>query len=48
MEVWKEIPGYERCYEVSSEGRIRNMERRVICKGNTTRLIASKVKKNCL
>ena len=45
MEVWKEIPGYERCYEVSSEGRIRNMERRVICKGNTTRLIASKVKK---
>ena len=45
MEIWKEIPGYEGCYEVSSEGRVRTMERRVACKGNATRLIASKIRK---
>lgn len=45
MEIWKEIPGYEGCYEVSSEGRVRTMERRVACKSNATRLIASKIRK---
>ena len=45
MEIWKEIPGYGGCYEVSSEGRVRTMERRVACKGSATRLIASKIRK---
>lgn len=26
-EIWKEIPGYEGCFEASSEGRIRSVER---------------------
>ena len=29
MEIWKEIKGYEGLYEVSSEGRVRSLDRRV-------------------
>lgn len=30
-EIWKPIPGYEGMYEVSSEGRIKSLERDIIC-----------------
>ena len=26
-EIWKEIPGYEGYYEVSSQGRVRSLDR---------------------
>lgn len=26
-EIWKEIPGYEGCYEVSNQGRVRSLDR---------------------
>lgn len=29
VEIWKSIPGYEGAYEVSSLGRVRNLERYV-------------------
>lgn len=46
MEIWKEIPGYEDCYEVSSEGRVRSKDHVVPCKGtNATRLVKGKLKK---
>lgn len=46
MEIWKSIPGYEQCYEVSSEGRIRSIDHLVPCKGNNAhRLVKGKVKK---
>jgi hypothetical protein len=29
MEIWKDIPGYERCYQVSNEGRVRSLDRAI-------------------
>lgn len=34
MEEWKDIPGYEGVYEVSSEGRVRSLDRMVEQTGN--------------
>lgn len=34
MEIWKEIKGYEGLYEVSSEGRVRNVRTNRILKQN--------------
>lgn len=46
MEVWKDIPGYESCYEASSYGRIRSKDHVVPCKGNNaTRHVNGKLKK---
>lgn len=36
METWKAIPGYEGRYEVSDEGRVRSLDRDVMCKGGRT------------
>ena len=44
MEIWKEIIGYEGLYEVSTLGRIRRMETSVPCKGNSTRIVKSKIR----
>lgn len=44
MEIWKDITGYENCYEVSSIGRIRSKDHVVPCKGGT-RLVKGKLKK---
>ncbi len=35
MEQWKDIIGYEGYYEVSSEGRVRNIKTKQILKGDT-------------
>lgn len=45
MEIWKDVVGYEDCYEVSNLGRIRSKDHRVPCKGNKTRLVKGKLKK---
>ena len=34
MEEWKDIPGYEGLYQVSSEGRVRSLDRIAEHKGN--------------
>lgn len=44
MEIWKDIKGYEECYEVSDQGNIRSKDHRVPCKGGT-RLVKGKLKK---
>ena len=44
MEIWKDITGYEDCYQVSNLGRIRSKDHVVPCKGGT-RLVKGKVKK---
>lgn len=44
-EIWKDILGYEDKYQVSSKGRIRNLERQVRCRGNKLRTIKEKVRK---
>jgi hypothetical protein len=30
-EIWRDIPGYEGAYQVSSCGRVRSLDRRVLC-----------------
>lgn len=34
MEIWKDVPGYEGFYRVSSEGRVRSLERNVVVPRN--------------
>lgn len=48
MEIWKDILGYEDCYQVSNHGQVRSKDHHVPCKGNTTRLVKGRVKKLCL
>lgn len=42
--MWKSILGYEGFYEVSDEGVVRTVPRRVSCKGGT-RMVPSKIRK---
>ena len=44
QELWKEIPGYEGYYEISTLGRIRSIPRYVNTKGNATRLVQGNIK----
>lgn len=44
METWRDIPGYETCYEVSDHGQVRSKDHVVPCKGGT-RLVRGKLKK---
>lgn len=43
-EIWKEITGFEGYYEVSTDGRIRGVERRVMCPFDKHIIIKSKPK----
>ena len=42
-EVWKDVPGYEKFYQVSSMGRVRSKDRTVKCRGGFERSIKGKV-----
>lgn len=47
-EIWRPIPGYESEYEVSDQGRVRSLERRVRCLRNgveSTRRVPPKILK---
>lgn len=44
MEIWKDIKGYEDCYEVSNFGQVRSKDHVVPSKGGT-RLVKGKLKK---
>jgi hypothetical protein len=44
METWKPIPGYENRYEVSDQGRVRPLDREVLCQGNMKGAYLSKKK----
>ena len=37
IEVWRDIPGYEGEYQVSSEGRIKSLKRKVMSRNRYTR-----------
>lgn len=37
MEEWRDIPGYEGYYQASSMGRLRSVDRIVLCSGNVKR-----------
>lgn len=44
MEIWKDITGYESCYEVSDQGRIRTKTHTVPCRGNKLRRVNGKLR----
>jgi hypothetical protein len=46
IEIWKDIVGYERCYEVSNLGRIKNVERQCKTKNNSIRTIRERILKS--
>jgi hypothetical protein len=33
QEIWKDVPGYEGQYQVSDQGRVRSLDRVVMCEG---------------
>ena len=42
-EEWRDIPGYEGYYQVSNQGRIRSVDRKVIARGGLTRISKGKI-----
>jgi len=46
-EIWKDIEGYEDCYQVSNKGRIKSMERIIIRSDGFSSLLKQKYKVLC-
>ena len=46
MEEWKDIQGYEGLYQVSNYGRVKSLEREIIGRWGTKRLIKERILKN--
>lgn len=44
-EIWKPIEGYENFYEVSSEGRVRSVDREVVCSDGSKHFYKGQIKK---
>ena len=47
-EIWKDIKGYEGLYQVSSEGRVRSLDRIVVYKDGRKSFFKGKILKNVL
>lgn len=47
-EMWKDIEGYEGMYQVSSEGRIKSVERDIICKNGAKKHMKERILKGGL
>lgn len=43
-EIWKEIKGYEGIYQVSSEGRVKSLERDIVDKNGRKRHLQERIK----
>ena len=48
MEIWRDIKGYEGLYQVSNEGRVKSLERRVPNGRGYTRIVKECIMKQCL
>jgi hypothetical protein len=44
MEEWRAIPGFKGFYEVSDQGRVRSLDRIVMCEGSVRKRYASRKK----
>ena len=44
-EVWKDIPEYEGCYQASTMGRIRSVDRKVVFKDGRTKILDGQILK---
>jgi hypothetical protein len=42
-EIWEDIKGYEGLYQVSNQGRIKSLDRRVRCRYDSTRVIGESI-----
>ena len=47
-EIWRDIEGYEDLYQVSSEGRIKSVERDIICKNGAKKHMKERILKGGL
>lgn len=45
-EIWKPVKGYEELYEVSNKGRVKRLERDIICKNGVKRHIKERILKS--
>jgi len=45
MEIWKDIIGYEGYYAISSQGRIKSIQREVASKNGLTRIVKERILK---
>ena len=44
-EIWKDIPGYEGCYQASNLGRIKSLERKIEYNNQEDRILKEKIMK---
>lgn len=47
-EIWKDIKGYEGCYQISNLGNTKSLERYVNTNGNSKRLVKEKILKKTI
>lgn len=47
-EIWKDIKGYEGIYQVSNKGRVKGLERDIICKNGVKRHIEERIIKGSI
>lgn len=47
-EIWKDIKGYEGIYQVSNKGRVKSLERDIICKNGVKRHYKERIMKGSL
>ena len=47
-EIWKDIEGFEGNFQISNEGRVKSLERKVNCRGGGYRIIKESILKMCI
>lgn len=48
QEIWKDIKGFEGCYQISSHGRVKSLERKVGSRWDGIRTVKEKIRKPML
>ena len=43
MEIWKDIEGYEKLYQVSNKGRVKSLEREIVYKDGRKKMLQEKI-----
>lgn len=47
-EIWRDVKGYEGIYQVSSKGRVKSLERDIICKNDRKRHVKEQILKGSI
>ena len=48
LEIWRDVKGYEGCYQASSLGRIKSLDRTVVCKDGSERVYRGRILKGSI